>query len=90
MTHDDAETLALSALAFLAEDATRLTRFLSLTGIDPADLRQEAGSRQIQAAILEHLLGDESLLLVFAASRSINPETLAPALSLLTRTGNVE
>lgn len=85
MTLEDAETLALTALAFLAEDGPRLGRFLSLTGMDPGELRAHAGTRQTQAAILEHMLADESLLLVFAASRGIKPETLAPALSILMR-----
>jgi hypothetical protein len=37
--------------------------------------------------VLEHLAGDESLLLVFAASANVAPETLAPALALLQEAG---
>jgi hypothetical protein len=83
MDADYAEGVALLALAFLAEDVERLQRFLALTGVGPADLRQGARTPRILAAVLEHLLQDESLLLVFAASHAIAPELIGPAHSLL-------
>jgi Protein of unknown function (DUF3572) len=83
MDADSAETIALSALAFLAEDLQRLGRFLALTGLGPGELRAGARSARIQAAVLNHLLQDESLLLVFAASHGIAPELIAPAQALL-------
>jgi len=79
MDADQAETIALSALAFLAEDALRLGRFLALTGLGPDELRNEARSPRILAAVLNHLMGDESLLLVFCASHAIAPELIGPA-----------
>ncbi len=83
MDADQAETIALAALAFLAEDAQRLGRFLALTGLGPAELREQAQTPRFSAAVLDHLLRDESLLLVFAASRGVAPELIAPAQSLL-------
>lgn len=83
MDADQAETIALTALGFLAEDAQRLGRFLALTGLGPAELKAEARSPRILAAVLDHLLKDESLLLVFAASNSIAPELIAPAHRML-------
>jgi len=83
LDRDDSETLALRALAFLAEDARRLTRFLSLTGLDPADLMAAAGTAPVQVAALDHLLGDESLLMVFAGNAGVAPETIAAARALL-------
>ena len=80
---DDAEAIALSGLAFLAEDETRLGRFLALTGIGPGELRSSAGSAGTLSAVLDYLLGDESLLLVFAASKGISPDVVAPARSVL-------
>jgi hypothetical protein len=82
---DEAEVIALKALAFLAEDPGRLTRFLELTGLSPAELRQNANSTQILSAVLEYLTGDESLLLVFAASNGLEPTDIVPAQELLTR-----
>ncbi len=83
MDADSAETIALSALAFLAEDPPRLGRFLALTGVGPDELRTNARAPRILAAVLNHLLQDESLLLVFAATNGIAPELIAPAQVLL-------
>lgn len=83
---EDAQTLGLQALAFLAEDGPRLGRFLALTGIGPDQLRSAADAPDTLLAVLDHLLGDESLLLVFTSARGITPETLAPAREALART----
>jgi hypothetical protein len=79
MDADQAETIALQALGFLAEDVQRLGRFLALTGLGPAELKAEAGSARMLAAVLDHLMKDESLLLVFAAGSAIAPELIAAA-----------
>jgi hypothetical protein len=83
MDAENAETIALAALAFLADDPPRLGRFLALTGLGPDELKERARSPRILAAVLNHLLQDESLLLVFAASHGIAPELIAPAQTLL-------
>lgn len=75
----DPEALAIDALGFLAEDMERLGRFLALTGIDPANLRQAAGSPGFLASVLDYLGQDESLLLAFAADRNLRPEWIATA-----------
>ena len=80
---EEAQAIALTALTFLAEDAARLSRFLTLTGITPAGLRNGADTREILAAVLDHLTNDESLLLVFCASKSIAAESIEPARALL-------
>jgi hypothetical protein len=77
------ESLGASALLFLAQDRARLAHFLSLTGMEPGVLMQSAGSHQTLSAVLEHLLGDESLLLTFAAGAGIRPEDVGRALSSL-------
>jgi hypothetical protein len=78
-----AEDLAITALLFLAADEARLGRFLALTGLGPAELRADARTPRLLAAVLDHLLQDESLLLVFAASTNTPPEVVAPAQRLL-------
>jgi hypothetical protein len=83
LTIDDAKTLALQGLTFLASDAERLSRFLTLTGIAPSELRGWDANPGLQGAVLEHLLADESLLLVFAAEIDAPPERIAPAYQLL-------
>lgn len=83
MDADHAETIALTALAFLAEDGPRLGRFLALTGVGPAELKRQAHTARMLAAVLDHLLQDESLLLVFSATNAIAPELIGPAQHVL-------
>jgi uncharacterized protein DUF3572 len=78
-SQSEAEGLALQALAFLAGEPARLHRFLSLTGISPEDLRGAADSPDTLLAVFDHLMGDESLLLVFAAENGIKAERLSAA-----------
>ena len=82
-TLEAAQAIALQGLAFLAEEAGRLQRFVTVTGLELAELRARADTPELQRAVLEHLAGDESLLLVFAASRGIAPGAVAPAIALL-------
>jgi hypothetical protein len=89
-TAEDAATMALTGLGFLAEDGARLSRFLALTGIGPDQLRAVADSPDTLLAVFDHLLADESLLLVFTASKGIPPEGVAPARAVLARALGVE
>jgi hypothetical protein len=87
LTRDDAETVAIRAIGFLAEDTRRLGRFLSLTGMEPQTLVAGAESTPVQVAVLDHLLGDESLLMVFCGHANIAPEMIRAARMLLDRDG---
>jgi uncharacterized protein DUF3572 len=78
-----AEAIALQGLAFLAEEPARLQRFLLATGLEASDIRARADSPELMSAVLEHLASDESLLLVFAASRQIAADSIAPAIRAL-------
>jgi len=79
MHTDRAESIGVSALLFLAGDPERLVRFLTLTGVGPAQLKTESRSPHMLAAVLDYLLQDESLLLVFCSSDGIPPQDIAPA-----------
>jgi hypothetical protein len=76
-----AEAVAAEALAFLAADRARIERFLGLTGVDPARIREVAGERPFLAAVLEYMVADEPLLLAFAeeSGRPIREVTAAQA-----------
>lgn len=78
-TTEDAEALALRALAFLASDTGRLEAFLAETGLGPANLRAAAQEPAFLASVLDHVAGNESLLLELAGNLSLNPETIAAA-----------
>lgn len=70
---DHAEALALRALAYVAGDEERLRRFLMLSGLTLAELRDRAGDPRTLSGVLDHLLSDERLLMAFAESEEIDP-----------------
>ncbi|MCP8939872.1 DUF3572 domain-containing protein [Alsobacter sp. SYSU M60028] len=80
---DAAQALAVEALGFLASDPERLTRFLDLTGLTPETVRRAAESPGFFVAVLDHLAGDESLLLTFAANADVPPQRVLAARDLL-------
>jgi len=86
---EEAEVIALKALAFLATDATRLSRFLVLSGVDLDGLRTAASSREFLAGLLNHLLEDESLLLTFTAEQELDPRIPALAAQVLSRPSDI-
>jgi hypothetical protein len=78
-TRQKAEMLAIQGLAFIAADPERLAQFLELTGVAPAEIRAAARTQGFLASVLEHMLGDESLLVAFAADAGIEPGEVARA-----------
>lgn len=70
----DAETVGLQALAFVAADDALIDRFLALTGMGPAELRERAQDPMVLGAVLDFLLVDDSLVLAFAAASDLSPE----------------
>jgi hypothetical protein len=71
--------IAIEALAWLAADATRLERFLALSGLGPQNLRKAAAEPSFLAAILDYLAAHEALLLEFASDSARRPEDVARA-----------
>lgn len=74
---DEAEILAINALGFLASDGERLQRFMDLSGLDVAAIRAGAANPAFLGGILDHLLADESLLLIFAEEQQLRPERIS-------------
>jgi len=74
-----AEAVAVSALAFLASDDERLERFVALAGIDTGRIREIAGQPEFLAAVMDHLMSEETLLLAFAANEGLRPEDVVRA-----------
>ena len=74
-----AETLAIQALAFIAEEPDQLAGFLGATGLTPDGIRESASQPDFLAGVLDHMLADESLLIAFADSAGINPADIARA-----------
>ena len=83
MTRDSAETLAIRALSFLAEDPERLSRFLAFSGIEAQSLRDAAREPNFLLGVLDHLAGDEQLLTEFASQQELSPDLMIRARDLL-------
>jgi Protein of unknown function (DUF3572) len=54
-------------------------RFLALTGIGPESIRAAAHEPQFLLGVLDHLAGEEPLLLAFAAENAIPPSAVMEA-----------
>ncbi len=78
-SREAAEALAIQALAFIAEEPDRLGAFLAASGIGPDAIRDAAREPGFLAGVLDHMLGDESLLLAFADSAGLDPASIARA-----------
>lgn len=78
-----AEALAAEALAFLAVEPSRLGRFLALTGTNPATIREAVRDPAFLAAVLDHIVADEPLLLAFAEESGRSPSEVLRCRTLL-------
>jgi Protein of unknown function (DUF3572) len=76
---EQAETLALRALAFIAADEERFQRFLASSGTTPDDVRRRAADPDFLAGVYDHMLADEALLVAFADAADIAPEKIVAA-----------
>jgi Protein of unknown function (DUF3572) len=71
--------LAIQALAFIAEEPDRLSAFLTVTGLTSELIREAAREPGFLAGVLEHMLGDENLLIAFSQSAGIDPADIGRA-----------
>jgi len=78
-----AEALAIQAFSFIAADSDRLGRFLAASGLGPAGIRAAAGEPMFLAGVLDHVAGDEPLLLSFAAETGTAPKDIIAACAAL-------
>ncbi len=76
---NNAEALALAALAATLTDERRARRFLDLTGLDADELRARAGERHLLAATIAFLESHEPDLLEVAKLLNVKPESLVAA-----------
>ena len=76
---ETSQTIALKALGYLAADDGLLEPFLGATGMVAGDLRAGATDSVFLAGVLDYFLQNEALLLAFAASEELAPETIVRA-----------
>jgi hypothetical protein len=74
---EEAEIIALNVLSFLLSDSERTQRFVDLSGLGPEAIRAGAGDKTFLGSILDYLLADQTLLLIFTGERGLNPERIA-------------
>jgi hypothetical protein len=78
-----AESLAVQALTYLADEPERLGRFVALSGLPPDQIRLAASEPDFLAGVLEYLSSDESLLLGFADHVRVDPLEIGRAQAAL-------
>jgi hypothetical protein len=83
INRETAEDMAAAALGFLAADDARLSRFISLSGLDLDRLRSAAAEPGFLPGVMAYLASDEALLLQFAAEIGQRPEDVATACAFL-------
>jgi hypothetical protein len=79
MNNDAAESIAVDALTFIGTDASRLARFLDLTGLTPQSIRAAAHDAGFLLGVLDYIDADDALLKAFADFSGINPSTASKA-----------
>jgi len=79
LAREEAEAIAIDALTYLAGDAELLSRFLALSGLDIASLREAAAEPGFLAGVLAFIAGHERTLTEFAAATNQSPESVASA-----------
>ncbi len=75
LTTQDAQAVALKAVAFIAADDELLPRFVALSGCGLDDIRQRIADAAFLGGVMDFILGDEPTLLAFVAAADLAPET---------------
>lgn len=83
MSETEAESLAVEALVWLAQDKDLMPRFLALTGIEVSSIRSAAQEPGFLAGVLQFYLGHEPTLLRFCEETGHDPAAIEKAVSLL-------
>lgn len=76
---NDAQTVALNALAFLLNNQLSADRFIGVTGLSPNDLRDRLSDPAVLAATLAYLEAHEPDLIACAAALDMTPAALVAA-----------
>lgn len=79
----EAEATAVTVLGWLAGEPELLSRFLSLTGVAPTELRNAVDDPGFLAGIVGFLMDHEPTLLAFSAATGVTPEAVVRAHAIL-------
>ncbi len=78
-SEDEAVAVGIKAVVFLADNPDLMQRFLDLSGLDVAQLRQELQRPASFVGLLDFILDHEPTLDAFAAHGGLRPEDVAAA-----------
>jgi hypothetical protein len=79
----DAEATAVAILGWLAGEPELLSRFLALTGVAPAEVRNAISDPGFLAGLVDFLMGHEPTLVAFSEATGIKPEAVVHAHAIL-------
>jgi len=79
MNSEQAETIALQALSFLAKDEELLSQFLTTTGVSPQELKKRIREPELLGGVLDAILANDTILLEFCNASGLSPDTLIRA-----------
>lgn len=83
MSSEDAETLALEALGWMAAEDDLLQVFLGSAGLSSSELAARANDPELLAAVLDFLLTDDRMVQNFSTATGRPPEAAMRARAAL-------
>ena len=83
MPPEAAERIAIAALGYIAGDGELLSRFVAITGIEPAQIRLAAREPGFLAGVLQFVAAHEPTLHDFAAATGTDPADVGRAMGAL-------
>lgn len=71
--------MAIDILSFIASEEQHLRKFILVTGLEPSSIRSEANSTDFLIGVLDFIMSDDSMLLVFSAHKNVDPNLIKAA-----------
>jgi hypothetical protein len=75
----DPQETAIAVLSWLANEPDMFSRFLALTGVEPAQVRNAVHDPGFLAGMLDFLMNHEPTAVAFCEATGTKPDTLAAA-----------
>lgn len=79
ISNEHAEQTAIAVLSWLANEPEMLGRFLSLTGVEPGQMRQAIANPEFLSGMLDFIVQHEPTLLTFCAATDSQPQEVMAA-----------
>jgi hypothetical protein len=75
----DPQETAIAVLGWLAGEADMFSRFLALTGVEPAQVRNAVNDPGFLSGMLDFVMQHEPTAIAFCESSATHPDTLTAA-----------